>query len=85
MDSINNILGDRKISEPPENGAIRDYVKSIFNSYVMVVSQKTTIIITAPSSSLANALRLNTRQLQLAANTKKKLVFRTGDIAQKTT
>ncbi|HUD06154.1 MAG TPA: hypothetical protein VMR18_04555 [Candidatus Saccharimonadales bacterium] len=80
MDSINDILSNKQVSEPPENNAIRKYVKNNFNSSVMVVSQKSTIIITAPSSSLANALRLNTRQLQSAAHTDKKLVFRTGDI-----
>jgi hypothetical protein len=81
MDSLEDILrGTKKFAEPPEIAAIKSYVEQTFHSAVGVVVQPTNIIITAASAALINTLRLQTVQLQKAAHTTKKLIFRiSGD------
>ena len=79
MDSLEDILRRKKLDEPPEIAAIKQYVEQTFHSAVGVVVQPTNIIITAASAALVNTLRLQTVQLQQAANTTKKFIFRISD------
>ena len=79
MDSLDEILDKKRFEEPPENIAIKDFVKTKFNSSVGVNCNQTTITIIASSAALATTLRLNMTQLKKIAGTNKKLIFRISD------
>ena len=76
MDKLSDILSEYEISEPEEITAIKGYVLKNFNTYVTVAVKNDAFIVTVNSSSLANSLRLRMLQIQRAANTNKKLIFR---------
>jgi hypothetical protein len=78
MDSLENILAGRQSQEPPESKAIKLYVRDIFQTKVEVRVREREIIVNVPSAALANTLRLRFRDLQKAAGTDKRLVFRIG-------
>lgn len=78
MDSLNDILSRKDLDMPPEAVAIKSYVERKFKSTVGVKVQPHNIVITADSAALANTLRLQTVQIQKAADTNKKLTFRIG-------
>jgi len=74
--SLADILANRNFDEPEEALAIKSYALEKFGKTVAVTIKDKEIIITAQSSAYANALRMQTRQLQQAADTTKRLVFR---------
>jgi hypothetical protein len=76
MDEIGDLLSYRTPQEPPEIAAIKRYVDEHFQIPVQVGIQNEAIVITVASASLANTLRLRLPQLQLAAKTTRKLIFR---------
>ena len=78
MDSLNDILSRKDLDEPGEITAIKRYVEREFSSKVGVIVQPATIIITTSSAALANSLRMQVLDLQKAAQTTKKLIFRIG-------
>ncbi|HUD10457.1 MAG TPA: hypothetical protein VMR28_02170 [Candidatus Saccharimonadales bacterium] len=78
MDSLNDILFKKDFDEPAEITAIKSYVERQYKTRVGVQLQQNSIIIVAKSAALANTLRLKTPQLQEAAATTKKLIFRIG-------
>jgi hypothetical protein len=78
MDSLNDILRTKDFTEPRESQAIKDFVNKRFQENVGVKLQKDSIIIVSGSSSLADTLRQLSPQLQKAADTTKKLIFRIG-------
>lgn len=78
MDSLNDILLGKDFDEPTEITAIKAYVQRQFKATVSVQLQQNSILIIAGSAALANSLRLKTPQLQKAAQTDKKLIFRIG-------
>jgi hypothetical protein len=75
-DSLADILANRNFDEPDETLAIKSYALETFGKAVVVTVKDKEIIITAQSAAYANALRSRTRQLQQAADTTKRLVFR---------
>jgi hypothetical protein len=76
MDSLNDILGRKDFTEPPEMAAIQAYVQREFQVSAGVLVRERDIIITVPNAALANTLRLRGRALRQACQTDKRLVFR---------
>lgn len=74
--SLADILANRNFDEPEEALAIKSYAMQEFGKAVAVTVKDKEIIVTAQSAAYANALRGRTRQLQQAADTEKRLVFR---------
>lgn len=78
MDSLGDILAGHSLEEPFESVAIKKYVLENFHIKPEVRVREREIIINVPSASLASTLRLQQKQLQTAAKTDKRLVFRIG-------
>lgn len=76
MDSIKSILGNKDFDEPPEISGIKKYVQTEFGLAVGVQVREHDIIISVPSSSLANALRLRSPELKRRCQLNKRLTFR---------
>ena len=75
-DSLADILAKRRFDEPEESLAIKSYVMDTFGKAVAVTIRDKEIIITAQGAAFAGALRMQARQIQRAAGTTKRLVFR---------
>jgi hypothetical protein len=75
-DSLFDILKNRNFDEPDEALAIKSFVLEKFKKTVAVTVRDKEIIVTAQGAAFTNALRMQTRQLQRAADTDKRLVFR---------
>ncbi|MCA9327639.1 hypothetical protein KDA14_03880 [Candidatus Saccharibacteria bacterium] len=78
MDGLADILRDKDFDMPPEIQAIKAYVKRHYDADVSVTLAERTITISGRSASLVSNLRLSGRELQKAAGTDRKLVFRIG-------
>lgn len=78
MDSIGKLLQQKNLQEPEEVVAIKQFIESTFHTSAAVTVKTSTIIITASSASLANALQLQTVAIQRLIRDKKKLIFRIG-------
>lgn len=76
MDHLSDILSRKDFDQPAESVAIRSYVRREFDRDVEVRVELRTIIISAPSASFVNALRLRIVDLQKTANTEKRILFR---------
>jgi hypothetical protein len=76
MDNLKDILAGRAPTPPPESQSIKKYIHDNFQREVTVIVREQEIIIEVPSAGLANTLRLQSRKLQAAAGTNKRLVFR---------
>ena len=57
MQSLQDILGDRKFDEPPEVEAIKTFVRKQFSADVTVAIQTHSITIVTSSAGLAGSLR----------------------------
>ena len=75
-DSLFDILQNKNFDEPPEATAIKKYVQEKYKKSVAVTVREKDITVTAQSAAFANALRMQWRQLQQAAQTDKRLIFR---------
>jgi hypothetical protein len=75
-DSLFDILKNRSYDEPDEALAIKSYVLEKYQKTVAVTVRDKDIIIEAQGAAFAGALRMQTRQLQQAADTTKRLIFR---------
>ncbi len=76
--SLADILGNYNYGEPPEIAGIRQYIERSYKIKPVIQVRPRDIIITVPNGGLANTLRFETTQIQKAAKTRKKLVFRIG-------
>ncbi len=76
MDSLDDILRSKDFTEPHESKAIKSFVQKRYGEVVAVQLKQNSIIIVSGSSALADSLRQLGPQLQEAAKTDKKLVFR---------
>ena len=74
--SLSDILSNRNFDEPDESLAIKSYVLETFQKTVAVTVRTKEIIITAQGAAFTSSLRMQSRQLQRAADTDKRLVFR---------
>ena len=78
MDSLASILKQSDWQEPEVIAKIKAYVAENFQAYVSVSVKPSAIVITAPSASLINTLRMHTTALQKIIKTEpgKRLIFR---------
>ncbi|HEX8182984.1 MAG TPA: hypothetical protein VF575_05290 [Candidatus Saccharimonadales bacterium] len=74
--SLADILLNRNYDEPDEALAIKSYVLEAFGKTVAVTVRDKEIIITAQGAAFTSSLRMQTRQIQRAASTSKRLIFR---------
>lgn len=78
MDNLGDILGKKRLSEPPEIKIIKQFVRDKFDEEVAITVKPKHIIISAPNSALAGSLRMHIYELQQLCNTKKRLSIRVG-------
>jgi hypothetical protein len=78
MDSLQSIISKYGSPEQPELIAIKKYVDEYFHTPVSTAISGEAIVVTVPSASLANTLRLQTSKIQEACHTQKRLLFRIG-------
>ncbi len=76
--SLFDILASRNFDEPDEALAIKSYVLETFQKTVAVTVRDKEIVVTAQGAAFTNALRMKTRQIQAAASTDKRLIFRSA-------
>ena len=76
MDSLNSILGRKDFDEPSEIKSIKKYVQDEFQTDVSILVRDKDIVITVPSASLANMLRLRSVEIKRRCRLDKKLTFR---------
>jgi hypothetical protein len=80
MDSLRSILHDKDFDEPPEIASIKKFVQAEFGVTVGVSVNTSSIIISVPSSAMANSLRLRSPELKRRCQLDKRLTFRIGPI-----
>ena len=78
MDSLQNILSQKNLSQPDELQALQAYVSSRYKSPAELKLQNNTIFLSVPSSALAATLQLEKQKIIEACGLAKKLVIRTG-------
>lgn len=79
MDSLQDLLAKRSPAQPPEIVAIKKYVLEKFDGRTVGVTlSPDSIIITVNSAAFAGSLRMHIPQLQLAAQTDKRITLRIG-------
>lgn len=78
MESLQDLLKGRGVSEPPEIKLIKKYVQDEFKETVEVMVRDKDIVITVNSAALANTLRLRTTDIKKLCQTDKRLTFRIG-------
>ena len=78
MDSLSSILKQSDWQEPEVIAKIKAYVAETFQAKVNVSVKPSSIIISASSAALINALRMRIPELQKIINseTNKRLIFR---------
>ena len=76
MDNLSDILSNKDFGQPGEIVAIKEYIRRHYQKEVDVRVEPRSIIISASSSSLLSTLRLHVPDLQKAADTEKRLLFR---------
>lgn len=75
-DSLADILSRKNFDEPEESLAIKSFVLEKYGKSVAVTVREKDIIVTAQGAAFAGALRAQSRALQRAADTHKRLIFR---------
>lgn len=78
MGDLGEILNKRQFQEPPEVKAIKEYIGKHFKATVRISVTPESIVVIAGSSSLANALRLSSRQISTECGVDRPLIFRIG-------
>jgi hypothetical protein len=78
MDSLFSILGNKNFDEPPEIAAIKKYVQDAFHADVAVQVRDKDILVSVPSASFANALRLRSSEMKRRCQIEKKIIIRIG-------
>ena len=78
MDSLNSILSGKDFDEPPEMTSIKKYVQDEFKTEVGVQIREKDIVVSVPSASLANMLRLRSPDIKRRCQLDKRLTFRIG-------
>ena len=78
MDSLSDLMQDRRPQEPPELKALRDYVKTNHNSDAKVAVTTMGYSLTVNNAALASNLRMEVPQIRIACGLNKKLFIRIG-------
>lgn len=76
MDSLNDLLGRKKVDEPPEVQVIKQFLKDNFKAECQVDLRQKQIIVIVASASLAGALRLRLHELQALCQSSRRLMIR---------
>lgn len=74
--SLLDILQSKNFDEPAEATSIKRYVDEKYHQSVAVTIRDKDITITAQGAAFVGALRMQSRDIQRAAATDKRLVFR---------
>jgi hypothetical protein len=74
--SISDILGGRRLEEPPEMRVIKKFIREKFKSDASVTIQDRQIIIAVQGAALAGTLRMHLHELKQLCQTEKRLVIR---------
>jgi hypothetical protein len=78
VDSLQDILGHKSFTPPDEIQAIKDYIKRRYDSPARIKIEKSAIIVSVPSPTLAATIYLERQSLIDQCNLKQRLVVRTG-------
>ena len=78
MDSLANLMKDRKPQEPPQLKALRDYVKNNHNSEIKTSISQFGYTIIVPNAPLASTLQMEVPKIKVSCNLDKKLFIRIG-------
>lgn len=78
VDSLQEILGNKKFAAPDEMTAIKDYIKRKYKSSCTIKQQRGAFIVSVPNSALAATIYLERQTLIKTIGLKDKLVVRTG-------
>lgn len=78
MDSLKDLLGNKRPPEAPEIAVIRRFLRDEFQSECTVLIRTHQIVIRVPGASLAGALRMRLHELQKKCPTDKKLSIQIG-------
>ncbi len=74
--SLADILANKNFDEPYEATQIKKYVLETYQKSVAVTVREKDITITAQGAAFTHALRMRWKQIQRAAETDKRLIFR---------
>jgi len=78
MDSLYDLLAGKDFDEPPEIGAIKQYVRDKYQSDVGITMRERDIVVTVTSAALASRLRFDMQNLVKTTKITKKIVLRIG-------
>jgi len=79
VDSLQEILGKKKLAAPDEMASVKDYVRRKYKSGCSVKLQRGALIVSVPNSGLAATIQLERQSLIRACHLgDKKLVIRNG-------
>lgn len=76
MDSLYDLLAGKDFDQPPEIGAIKQYVRERYAKEVGVAIRDQDIIVSVPGASLAGKLRFDMPKLKEKLGTDKNIVLR---------
>jgi hypothetical protein len=76
MDSLQDILGQKKFTAPDEMAVIKDYVLRRYKRPCSIRQERDTLILSVRGSALAATIQLERNTLIEACNIKQKLVIR---------
>ncbi len=78
MDSIGDMLNQKKSSEPPQIAALKQYALETHGINVSVYSSARSYLIRVPNGALAHKFRLETAHIISVCNLDKPLVIHIG-------
>lgn len=78
MDSLYDLLSNRDFDEPPEVGALKQYIRENYQSDAGITMRERDIVVTVKSAALASRLRFDMRKMVDTTKVKKKIVLRIG-------
>lgn len=76
MDSLYDLLAGKNFDEPKEITAIKDYVRTKYNSEASVSVRENDLLVVVKSASLASRLRFDMPKIKAAAGTDKRIILR---------
>jgi hypothetical protein len=78
VDSLQDIMGHKSFTPPNEIEAIKEYIKRRYSSPARVKVERSAIIVSVPSSTLAATIYLERQSLIEQCRLKQRLVIRSG-------
>lgn len=78
MDSLQDIMGQKQFQAPDEMTALRDYIKRNYGRECRVKIDRSSIILSVPSSALAATLQMEKPKIIKTCGLSSDLVIRIG-------